>query len=200
MAWAGAILEDVAVVDGATIQAAVMEDAPQEVAGTPGETVQRVTLLLPDGSRLSPPTRVLVRGAEVRVLGTQTPPWPGAPSLVACERVNLDLPDALSVVDPGTRTLDQETGRYAATAATLWSGYGHVSSGTPATVNTEGESAPLDRVTIALPLGASYSAGLEVHVSESRTPGLSGAVFRLSGEVLDSTAAVRRVIGYRPGS
>ena len=197
--WGGATLEAVVIVNGATIQAAVMESAPSAAEGDPGQTTQKVTLLLPDGSRLDPPVRVEARGAELRVLGTQTPPWPGAPSLVTCERVNLDLPDAVTIRNPGARVLNTATGRFDATPATLWSGMGNVVSGVPATITAEGETAPLDRVTITLPLAAPYAENLEAVVTAARTPALSGAVFRLSGEVVDSTSMARRVIGYRLG-
>ena len=192
-------LEDVEVLgEGRIVSAAVSERRPTPtVMG--GTIPQRFQLLLPSGERLDPPVRVAVRGLMLRVLGTQAPPFAGEPSLVTCERALLDLPDTVNIVAPGTRAMNTATGRFAEGGTAPWSGAAHVASGAPAAIDVAGEDAPLDRVTVTLPLDAPYAAGHEVHVASSRTPGLSGAVFRLSGEVLDSTADARRVIGYRLG-
>ena len=136
----------------------------------------------------------------MRVLGTQAPPWPGEPSLVSCELVNLDLPDSVQIMDPGARVLDPVTGRFTeATSEPLWSGAAHVESGVPPTLDVAGEVTPADRVTITLPVEAPYAAGRVLHVVTARTPGLASARFTLSGEVLDSSAGLRRVIGHRLG-
>lgn len=180
------------------ISAAVSERRPTPTA-TGGTIPQRVMLLVPTGDRLTPPTRVRVRGAVLRVLGTQVSPFALEPSLVTCERANLDLPDEVDIVGPGAKTLDETTGRFTQADTLLWSGQAHVVSGTPPTLDVGGEDAPLDRVTITLPLEAPYTVGHHVVVTTARTPGLAGARFALSGEALDSAADVRRVIGYRPG-
>lgn len=183
------------------VQVGVSEHQPsQTTTDSPGQTSQRVMLLVPSGERLDPPLRVVVRGAELRVMGTQSAPFVGAPSLVTCERVNPDLPDEVSLIEvTGPPVLDVVSGLYVAATATLWSGPAHVVSGVPSTVDAAGEDAPLDRVTATLPLAAPYKAGLSVDVTTSRTPGMVGAIFKLSGEVLDSGASLRRVIGYRQG-
>lgn len=182
-----------------TLQVAVAELAPSQTMEAGGQTSQNVALLLPSRERLDPPTRLLLRDSELRVLGTQIPPWSDAPAVVTCERVNPDLPDLVTVLDVTGRALDDETGRYVDIKTTLWSGSAHIVSGLPATVEAAGESAPLDKVTITLPLDAPYREGLRVHVDSARTPGVSGGDFGMSGEVLDSSAALRRVIGYRLG-
>ena len=41
--------------------------------------------------------------------------------------------------------------------------------------------------------------GLRVRVTDARTPGMAGDDFTISGEVLESTAALRRVVAYRSG-
>lgn len=186
--------------EGRTVLASVSEHRPsQSAVGAPGQTLQRVMLLLPSGERLQPPVRIVARGLTMRVLGSQVGPVSGEPSIVTCELVNLDLPDSVQVSLPGARALDKATGRFVQSSAPLWAGEAHISSSAPAVADVAGEEAPVDRVTITLPLDAPYAAGHEVFVTATRAPGLGGAVFRLSGEVLDSTAATRRVIGYRPG-
>lgn len=192
--WA---LETVTVDDGSTFLAGVAEDVPAQNEMT-GWTTQRVTLMSQDAVVLDPPTRVEVRGQGMRVLGTQLSPFTTW-SLINCERVNLDLPDTVEIGAAVARVMDPVTGLFPDGFTVAWSGSAHIVSGVPETVDMAGEDAPRDRVTITLPLDAPYATGLEVRVTESRTPGLTGAVFTLSGEVLDSTADARRVIGYRPG-
>ena len=192
-------LETVSVVGGGSFLAAISERAPSaQSAG--GATAQRVMLLVPSGERLAPPALLEARGVRLRVLGTQAPPWPGEPSLVSCELVNPDLPDSVQIVDPGARVLDPATGRFTeAASGPLWSGMAHVESGVPPTLDVAGEVTPADRVTITLPVEAPYAAGRVLHVVTARTPGLASARFALSGEVLDSSAGLRRVIGHRLG-
>lgn len=204
MNWLASIpLEPVETLNPGTplaLRAGVAEAAPSQSMEVDGETRQRITLMLPSGEYLAPPMRLMVRGDMVRVLGTQRAAFKGAPSLVTCERVNPDLPDEVSLIEvTGPPVLDVTSGLYVAATVTLWSGPAHVVSGVPATVDAAGEDAPLDRVTVTLPMAAPYRAGLSVDVTTSRTPGLVGATFKLSGEVLDSGASLRRVIGYRQG-
>lgn len=187
-------------VEPVEMQAGVLEGDPRETVGRAGQTSQRVQLLVPSGARLDPPARLLVRGVELRVLGTKVPPWPGEPSIVACERVNVNLPDLLQLVSVGERELDPVSAQYVEVETVEWEGFGHVVSGVPPTVDLAGEDAPLDRVTVSVPLSAPYAAGLRVKVAQSRTPGLSGRYFTASGEVLDSDAELRRFVAYRPGS
>ena len=182
-----------------TLGVAVSEHAPTVTGDTGGQTAQRIKLLLPSGERLDPPLRLLLRGSELRVIGTQAPPLPGLPSIVTCERVNADLPDSIQIVELGDKILNEETGRLEATETVHWAGFAHIASGVPATVQAAGEDAPLDKVTITLPLAATVREGLKVRVVEARTPGIAGDDFTMSGEVLDSTGALRRVIAYRLG-
>lgn len=205
MTWLGSIPLEPAVVVGSdplvTMRVGVAELTPSEVSQRDtGQTRQSVSLLLPTRERLDPPTRLMVRGKELRVLGTQVGAWPTAPSVVTCERVNANLPDLLRIVSVGDRVLDPETARYTETETTLWEGAGHVVSGIPSTVDLAGEDAPLDRVTVTVPLAAPYAVGLRLEVVEARTPGLTGRHFTASGEVLDSDAELRRFIAYRPGA
>lgn len=199
MMWLSPVdLEPVTVVDdGTVLQMGVSEHAPSSQAGTPGQTMQRFQLLLPTRERLTPPTRLQVRGLELRVLGTQVAPWPDAPSIVTCELVNPDLPDDAQLIRTGDEVLDDTTGRFIAAETVLWSGGVHINSGVPATVEAAGVDAPLDKVTITMPLIAPYEAGLIVRVTSGRTPGVGGVDYRISGEVLDSSAALRRVVAYR---
>lgn len=192
--------ESVEIVGGGTMRAGVLEGDPRAAVGKPGQTAQRVQLLALDGRRLDPPARLVVRGSVVRVLGTQVPPWPGEPSIVTCERVNPNLPDRVRLVSVGARTLDPVTALYTEVTTQVWTGDAHVVSGVPSTVDLEGEDAPLDRVTVTVPLSAPYAEGLRVEVTDSRVPGLTGRHFTASGEVLDSDAALRRFVAYRPGA
>lgn len=206
MSWSdlAEFLEEISTVETVPrlLQVGVSEARPSEAQqGIPGQTSQRVSLMIPSGDLLDPPLRLVVRGREVRVIGTQAPPFMGAPSLVTCERVNPDLPDEVTITEAtGPPVLDVETGLYVAPVATLWSGPAYVTSGVPATVDVSGEVSPLDKVTIVIPPVAPYRADLRVEVTISRAPGLVGARFKLSGEVLDSGAALRRVVGYRQGA
>lgn len=201
--WLSSIPTEEAVVAGSdplvTLQVAIAELAPSQTVEAGGQTNQSVSLLLPSRERLVPPVRLLVRGDELRVLGTQIPAFPSAPAVVTCERVNPDLSDAVLIVAPGQKVLDDETGRFIETEEQLWSGMAHISSGTPATVEAAGEGAPLDKVTITLPLDAPAREGLRVRPVSSRTPGVMGGDFGISGEVLDSSASLRKVVGYRLG-
>ena len=173
-------------------------ERPPERSATEGATVtQPVRLLLPSGEVLAPPLRLMVDGMQLRVLGTQMAPIPGAPSLVSCVLVNPNLPDSGHLIrmgdpvdNPATNTLDRAE-------TVIWSGDVHVSSGLPASVVTAGESLPLDKATIGLPITAPYEADLLLRVTSSTQPAVLGD-YKLSGELLDSDATVRRVIGYRP--
>ena len=186
-------------VPATTVQVAVSEHAPTVAGDRGGQTVQRVKLLLYSGERLSPPMRLLLRGAELRIIGTQAPPFGGLPAIVTCERVNPDLPDRVTIVELGPQVLNETTGRLEATETTRWSGAAHIASGVPTMVESAGEDAPLDRVTVTLPLDAPAAEGLRVRVTDARTPGMAGDDFTISGEVLESTAALRRVVAYRSG-
>ena len=204
MSWSdlAEFLEDAVTVETAprTLSVGVSEQRPTQAQGQPGQVSQRVLLMIPSGDLLDPPLRLVVRGRELRVIGTQAPPFMDAPSLVTCERVSADLPDEVSIIEEsGTPIFDVSTGEYVASVTILWTGPAHVVSGLPSTVDSAGEDSPLDKVTITLPLAAPYVDDLRVEVSASRVPGLVGANFRLSGEVLDSGASLRRVIGYRQG-
>lgn len=205
MSWADlADMENVQVLDGGSrvIQAGVLESAPSQAeVSSPGQVSQQVTLLLPSGERLNPPLRLMVDGSELRVVGTQAAPFPDAPSLVTCERINPNLPDEVTITEEtGSAVLDVDTGLYVTPASPIWSGAAHVVSGVPGVVEAGGEDAPLDKVTITVPLSAPYGDGFRMQVTSSRAPGLQGAAFKLSGEVLDSTASLRRMVGYRQGA
>lgn len=194
-------LEDVTVVgEDRVIRASVSESRPSGRQAERGSSSQRITLLIPTGEHLAPPTRLTVRGRVVRVVGTQAPPFAAEPSLVTCELVTLDLPDTVQIVAPGARVLDKATGRFVTASTVEWTGAAHVASGLPSAVDVAGEESTLDKVTITLPLDAPSTNDREVHVVTARTPALVGAVFRVSGEVLDSSADARRVIGYRQGA
>lgn len=182
-----------------SFMALVSERAPSAATGRGGETVQVVKLLVPDGRRIDPPARLLVRGAEVRVLGTQAPPVPGGESLVTCERVNPDLPDDGSLVRAGAPVLDDGTGRLVVVETVLWSGPVHVASGVPSAVEAGGESGPLDKVTVTLPMSAPVANGDVLRVTLSRNPAVAAGDYRVEGEVLDSSSALRRVVAYRLG-
>lgn len=205
MTWLSSIPLEPAVVVGSnplvTLSVGVAELTPSEASERDsGQTRQSVALMLPTRARLDPPTRLLVRGDELRVLGTQVGAFPDAPSVVTCERVNPNLPDRVRLVSVGARTLDPVTALYTEVTTQVWTGDAHVVSGVPSTVDLEGEDAPLDRVTVTVPLSAPYAEGLRVEVTDSRVPGLVGRHFTASGEVLDSDAALRRFIAYRPGA
>jgi len=204
VSWADLVeLEDAQILGDVprTVQVGVSEHAPtQTTADSPGRTTQSVMLMVVDGERLDPPLRLLVRGSELRVLGTQVAPFTDGPSLVTCERVNPDLPDEVVVVEEtGPAVLDVTDAVYVTPTATLWAGAAHIVSGVPSVVDSGGEDMPLDKVTITMPQDAPYREGLRVDVTTSRTPGLVGASFKLSGEILDSATTLRRVVGYRPG-
>lgn len=95
--------------------------------------------------------------------------------------------------------MNTATGRFAEGGTALWSAAAMSLLARLPLSDVAGEDAPLDRVTaVTLPLDAPYAAG---HEGACRVVAhlMSGAVFRLSGEVLDSTADARRVIGYRLG-
>lgn len=177
----------------------VSEHAPSASLSTSGQTTQRVKLLLFSGVRVDPPTRLELRGGDLRVIGTQVAPFPALPSIITCERINPDLPDDVIILDLGDGTLNDETGRLEVSESPLWSGAAHISSGVPATVEAAGESAPLDKVTVTLPLDAPIREGVAIRVTQSRTPGIPGDDFIVSGEVLDSSGSLRRVIAYRSG-
>lgn len=201
MTWAGlADVEPITLVgSGLVLHMGVSEHAPTSQAATDGQTMQRFKLLSLDGERLVPPARVVVRDSEMRVLGTQAPPWAGAPSIVTCELVNPDLPDDVSILGPASKDLDDVTGRFTDNDTARWSGAAHVVTGVPATVESAGVDTPLDKATITLPLEAPYAEGLRVRIVTSRTPGVPGRDFVMSGEVLDSSASLRRVVCYRSG-
>lgn len=199
MTWADpTLLETVTVVGpGTPLAAMVSERAPGRRDDDHGQTGQTISLLLPSGEQLDPPMRLLVRGRELRVLGTQQPPMPGEPSLVTCERVNLDLPDEVRV---GTRTrgeLNRVTNKYDWIFTQLWSGPANVEGAAPTLRDVGGERAPVDRVEIALPLDAAVRSGLVVEVLSARHPSLAGARYAMAGEVDSSTSALRRVVAYR---
>lgn len=199
MTWLDPVLsETVTRGDGTPLSALVSEHAPSAQAGSTGQTMQRIKLLVSGALSLLPPERITVRGVEVRVLGTQAPPMPGEAAIVTCERVNPDLPDDIKIIRlEEAGSLDDETGRFAPVEEELWEGAAHVVSGVPATVESAGADAPLDKVTVTTPLSAPYAAGLHIRIATTRTPGIPGADFVMSGEVLDSTADLRRVIAYR---
>jgi hypothetical protein len=197
VSWVGEV-ESVRVVGGDTFHAAVSERAVSEQAGRPGETGQRVMLAVYPARRIDPPTRLVVRGREVRVLGTQMPPWPDEPALVNCVVATPALPDDAVITDAPSDVLDVATGRLGVEGAVRWSGAVHVSSPAPATVEAAGEDAPLNRAVITLPLDAVYAPDMVLRVTGSRAPALIGARFVLSGELLDSDGEVRRIVGYRP--
>lgn len=179
---------------GADFYAEIHEDAPTDEEG---ETKQRVTILLDQQRRLSPPTRLrLPDGAEVRVLGSQIGPRWDPTTLVTCERVNADLPDAVEL-HRCTETFDEVKNQIGVTTELLWSGSAHIIGPDPQIIETAGERAPLDRVQVKLPLGAPIADGLLLHVVGSRHPSLSDASYQLAGEVDSSTAALRTVRAYR---
>lgn len=200
MGWGAIPTEPATVVGSSTVlDVAVAEASPSEARETGGELTQRISLLVPSRARLLPPARIVVRGDEMRVLGTQISPWPDAPSVVTCERINPDLPDDVTVLEVTGEALNDETGRIEQTTAPLWSGAAHITSGVPATVEAAGEDAPLEKVTITLPLAAPVKEGYRVRVVTARTPGVTGDDFEISGELLDSSGVLRRVVGYRLG-
>ena len=109
-------------VPATTVQVAVSEHAPTVAGDRGGQTVQRVKLLLYSGERLSPPMRLLLRGAELRIIGTQVPPFGGLPAIVTCERINPDLPDLVIIIEVGEQVLNESTGRLEAAETPRWSG------------------------------------------------------------------------------
>lgn len=181
------------------LEVGVLEGDPRETAGKPGQTSQRVQLLIPDARRLDPPMRLMVRGVEVRVLGSKMPPWPGEPSITICERVNPDFPDEL-VLYRVTEAFDPETNRTEQAETEVWTGSGHVASGDPRLVETAEERAPLDRVVITCNTGLT---GVELddlwaRVTHSVNPAVTG-VYKLTGESLDSSSRQRRFVAERKG-
>lgn len=179
------------------LQLGVSERAPRQ-AQTGGQTTQRLQLLAPDGLRLLPPVRLLVRGCEVRVLGAQSPPYPGGMSLITVEQVNPDLPDGITILQVDGESLNDSTGLLTRAESVLWQGAGHVSSGEPAAAEVGGVTEPVDKATLTVPLAAPCIKGLVVRV-DGRTPGTAGHDWVMSGEVLDSSASLRRIVCYRYG-
>jgi len=96
---------------------------------------------------------------------------------------------------------DRDENRDVVSETGLWSGEAHVVSGDPRLADVAGEHAPVNVATITLPedtveLDLS-DAWLRVVTSIGGVT--AGAVFRLAGDVLDSTSPLRRVIGHRKG-
>lgn len=197
MTWPGLDLELIQVVGGGELRGGVSEAPPAMSRDLPGRTLQRVTLLLPDEARLTPPARVIVRGMEMRILGTQMPPEPGAGSLVTCELVNPDLPDLIAIGSLERGEYDSETGTYPDIFTKAWEGPANIEGGTPAVIDSGGERAPLDRVEISLPLAAPVTVGCIVKVLYARHPSVAGGVYTTAGEVDSSTSSLRTVIAYR---
>lgn len=179
------------------LQLGVSERAPQQ-AQSGGQTVQRLQLLSPAGTRIAPPARLVVRGREVRVLGVQSPPYPGGMSLITVEQVNPDLPDGITILQIDGEALDDATGLLVRGGTELWQGPGHVGSGEPATADAGGVAEPVDKITLTVPLEAPYRKNLVVRVV-GRTPGMAGHDWVMSGEVLDSSASLRKIVCYRYG-
>lgn len=194
-------LESVEVLgEGRSLSVLVSERAPSVTSAVAGETRQQVRLLAPSGESLAPPVRLLVRGYVARVIGSQAPPIPGEPSLITCQRVHSDLPDSV-VIFRRMSVFDRDENRDVVTETGLWSGEAHVVSGDPRLADVAGEQAPINVATITLPEDA-----VELDLSDAwlrvvtSIGGLTaGAVFRLAGDVLDSTSPLRRVIGHRKG-
>ena len=178
----------------------IHEHRPQDGARAAdrGQTTQRVTLLLPNTQRLNPPTRLrLPDGTEVRVLGSQLGPSWDSTTLVTCERVNPDLPDEVSIGSLSRGQFDADTNKHAEVFSEHWRGEANITGTDPGVVDSAGERAPLDEVTITLPLTATVEPDLIVEVLASRHPSVRGYRYRMGGEIDSSTADLRRVIAYR---
>lgn len=178
-----------------TYAVAVSESAPTAQVGRSGEVAQRVTLLLPDAKRLTPPMRLRVRGLDLRVRATQMPPWPGEPALVTCELVNPDLPDE-AVVFTIAKGFNPEDNTVARAETSLWTGAVAIDASDPRLAVTAGELAPVGRATINTDMPASVDLNdAWLRILASPTPALVGTTYKLVGETSDSSTSMRRVIG-----
>lgn len=183
-----------------TLMVAVAERPASTAVGRSGVTEQRVELLLPEAERIVPPARLLVRDLELRVLGTQMPPWQDAPALITCQLVNPDLPDDVTFYRVVSE-FDPEANRHVDEESAVWSGACHVASGDPRLIDTAGELAPLERVTITCitPVVGVDLTGLWARVTHAVNPAVAGD-YKLVGEALDSTSRLRRFVAERKGA
>ena len=200
MTWPGLHLEAVEDIgSGATLRVGVSEVRPGQTGDQAGQSVQRVMLLLPSGERLTPPTRLRVRGLVMRVLGTQVPPIPGEGSLVTCELVNPDLPDAVHIYRP-TTAFDRASNRNATVETPIWTGEAHLKSGDPRMGVVGGEPAPPSAVTVSLPRDmAADLDGAWLRVVDTSQPGLVGVPLKIAGDVTDSTSSLRVIVCHVRG-
>ena len=201
MIWPGLSMEPVEdLTSGITFDAAVSESSrASQVAGRPGQTAQRITLLLPGEARLAPPTRLRLRGYVVRVLGTQMPPEPGAGALVSCELVNPDLPDVITLYREES-SFDREANRSITVEHEIWAGEAHLSSGQPRVGDVGGELAPASEVIVTIPGHVAADLdGAWLRVDSAVAPSLRGLVLKIAGEVVDSTSSLRRLIARGKG-
>lgn len=198
--WPGLTVEPVKdLLTGLTFNAGVSESRPSEAAGFPGQTTQRIMLLLPGEARLQPPTRLRVRGLVVRVLGTQMPPEPGGGTLVTCQLVNPDLPDIIMIFRKDT-TFDRVTNKNVVVEVPIWTGDAHLISGDPRVGAVGGELAPASDVTVTIP--GHVTADLDdawLRVTSAVAPALRGLELKIAGEITDSTSPFRRLIARGKG-
>lgn len=194
MMWPGLHLELVEDLrTGRVLQVGVSEAGPSQATQRPGQTSQHVTLLLPVAERLAPPTRLMVRGLVMRVLGTQMPPEPGAGALVLCELINPDLPDRAVIYRPAV-TFDRATNKNTVTETVLWAGEAHFASGDPRISDSGGELAPDSTVVVTLPIDVDIDVDdAWIRATTTSEPALRGATLKVAGEIFDSSLPLRRL-------